>query len=85
MHLQDDTGEIDAGVFAERAGEAANLASPSGAIQTLRLDCLAGVSLRRFLGEVGRLVFFFGAHGCVGLDVEEGGGGALVLAIGELP
>jgi len=60
--------------------------SPSHAARSkLALEGFAGVLLRRFVGKIGRLVFFFGAEGGVGLDVEVRGGGALVFAIGEFP
>src|SRR6267154_510241 len=66
-------------------GEAANLAFPRGAVEGLRLEGFTGVLLRRFVGKIGRLIFFFGAEGGVGLDVEVRGGGAFVFAIGEFP
>src|SRR5690348_18449722 len=41
--------------------------------------------LRLLLGKIGRLVFFFGADGGVGANIEKRGNGALVFAVGKLP
>ncbi len=85
LHLKYHTGEVNAGIFSERGGEAANLAFPGDAIEGRRLRRLTGVNLRCSLGEIRRAIFFFGAHGGVGLDVEKSGRGAFVFAIGKLP
>jgi hypothetical protein len=48
--LKNDAGEIDAGIFAKRGGEAPNFAFPGGAVKNGGFQGLAGMNLRSFLG-----------------------------------
>ncbi len=85
LNLENHGREVDLRIFAEGGGETLDFAFPGGAIERWERGGLANMRLRFFLGEIGGLVFFFGADGGVGANAEQRGNGTLVFAVGEFP